>query len=223
MRDLQEPEIRAAAANGVEAANAPNTAANAAFSGVWSGDLNKGLTFGASESTVTVSFAEDGEEEAAGARQLRGDELRPIWLRESTVDGAASTADSVTQVTQQMAPGRAPGLNFAPTEDGSASKDEIMATLLLHEKRTARPSAVGRARGAQQKAAHKDASSSDNDDSDSGGDSEDELGRGRGRQLDSGELEIVPEMTFFHYVLVFDFQLITSDKWFRCVCGSIRD
>ena len=169
--ELQEPQYRTPSAQ----ADLPDAGRDLPKPGAWSGDQTRGLNFGASEASVTVSF---GEDEAEGEAGRGAGEQRPVWLRESTVEAARASADSVTQVTQQMAPGRAPGLNFAPTEDGSASRDEIMATLLLHEKRTARPSAVGRARGQQAKAAAAAAagreSSSDGEESEDSEEEEDE-------------------------------------------------
>ena len=64
--------------------------------GVWSGDKSRNVGYGYSENQVTVSM--DGDK-AAKMEEQRQQKERPIWMTESTVQGAVSEDVTMVMVT----------------------------------------------------------------------------------------------------------------------------
>ncbi|XP_064628949.1 general transcription factor IIE subunit 1-like [Lineus longissimus] len=91
---------------------------------VWSGDIRKNIGFGASENAVTVRMDDDEDSVAKESKPLKE---QPIWMKESTVEGAISEPLKT-----------APQVKAGPSEASSRrDEDEITRILLVHEKKSA--------------------------------------------------------------------------------------
>ncbi|XP_013414753.1 general transcription factor IIE subunit 1 [Lingula anatina] len=93
---------------------------------VWSGELTKNRAYGFAENTVTISMGEEDHQTGSETKPVKE---RPIWMVESTVDGA------VAETTPQEIK---PGLSTQePSTVRAQDSEDIMRTLLVHEKKTA--------------------------------------------------------------------------------------
>lgn len=88
----------------------------------WSGDATRDRDFGMSESTVTITVDEEKKKEAVRER--------PVWMTESTVDGASNDTNEFGVPKSDIA-----GPSRADTSRNVTS-NEIETLLIIHEKKS---------------------------------------------------------------------------------------
>ncbi|XP_074653780.1 general transcription factor IIE subunit 1-like [Tubulanus polymorphus] len=136
---------------------------------VWSGDIKKNIGFEVRENTVTVNMDTDNK---SIITESKPEKARPIWMTESTVEGAMLEPVLGPKVEISSEPA---GPSTAPPGGSSSRKmddDHIMRTLLVHEKKNSQQTAL--ATPALVPAAPQGGASSGEDDS-STSESEDEI------------------------------------------------
>lgn len=92
---------------------------------MWSGEMTKNREYGYMENKVTISMADENK---PAAMETRPQKERPIWMTESTVDGAVSNLSSKDISQASTSADTAP----AKTQE----REDIYRTLLVHEKKT---------------------------------------------------------------------------------------
>lgn len=94
--------------------------------GAWSGEATRNINFGYEENTVTVTI--DDESNLTDTKSVKE---QPVWMRESTVDKKSNVSlDKVDSFFQ-------PSTSKADVNaDKIESSDDIMRTLLVHEKKS---------------------------------------------------------------------------------------
>lgn len=150
---LKQSRERAAAASG------PHREA-------WS---TKGSSYADMYTQNVVISMEDQEEQQKQASEGKAPKERPVWLTQSTVQGAYNEPDALKS-QGDLAPGAQDGSGGLGSGQ-SDENEEVMRALLIHEKRAATGAGVGGASAAAKSLASTNASDSDSDTSESDDDS----------------------------------------------------
>ncbi|XP_035266866.1 general transcription factor IIE subunit 1 [Anguilla anguilla] len=138
--DLLEPEPAEIPALKQSRDRAAQSAAGAAGAGPGAGGAHpeawssKGSTYADMYTQNVVISMDEPDEQRRQASEGKAPRERPVWLTESTVQGAYSDADALNNVGEDMGahrPGDG-GREAQPNEN-----EEVMRALLIHEKRSA--------------------------------------------------------------------------------------
>lgn len=90
---------------------------------VWSGDATRGIDYGFTESTVTISMGDEAEKN----KDANTVKERPVWMVESTIDGVPM------ETNDQLDKERAGPSQVEPTS--RTNVNEIETLLFIHEKK----------------------------------------------------------------------------------------
>lgn len=148
------------------AASAPN--ASGQHREAWS---NKGSSYADLYTQNVVISMEEHEEHQNQAAEGKGQKERPVWLTESTVQGAYSEPDILKNSGTEMTP-KAQDTEAGHGMGQSDENEEVMRALLIHEKRSVAAAGGGGAstvtRGFPSAMANASDSDSDTSESDDG-------------------------------------------------------
>lgn len=95
-------------------------------SGVWSGEATRNINFGYEENTVTVTIDDE-----SNTKETKPVKEQPVWMRESTVDKKSNSGFDKLDTFFQPSTSKADII-----ADKIESSDDIMRTLLVHEKKS---------------------------------------------------------------------------------------
>ncbi|TNN88735.1 General transcription factor IIE subunit 1 [Liparis tanakae] len=122
---------------------------------------NKGSTYGDMYTQNVVISMEEQEEQLKQAKEGKAPKQRPVWLTQSTVQGAYSEPD-VIKSSEDVAPMAQDGvaaLGIGQTDEN----EEVMRALLIHEKRGAAAAGTGAGGASVAARPSKTANNSDSD------------------------------------------------------------
>ncbi|GAB1604770.1 general transcription factor IIE subunit 1-like [Argonauta hians] len=94
---------------------------------VWSGEATKNINFGYEENTVTITVSDETTQ-----RDSKPMKEQPVWMKESTIEKLANVGGKVPEVTHKPSTSKA---------ESVGSSNDIMRTLLVHEKKSMAPAA----------------------------------------------------------------------------------
>ncbi|KAI1885195.1 hypothetical protein AGOR_G00217680 [Albula goreensis] len=167
--DLLEPEPAEIPALKQSRDRAAQAAAGAAGAGPGAGGphqetwSSKGSSYADLYTQNVVISMEEPDEQRRQAAEGKAPRERPVWLTESTVQGAYSEADGLNNAAEDVG-GHREGDSGRETQ--SNENEEVMRALLIHEKRSAGGVAGGVGTGPHLSAANASDSESDTSESD---------------------------------------------------------
>ncbi|XP_022082094.1 general transcription factor IIE subunit 1-like [Acanthaster planci] len=152
-KTLLEPTPSAANENKKPSAGRSGSASGSGPHSTWSGDSSRNLGFEMYDQQITINVGEETKREQAAKAPARE---RPVWLVESTVEGAV--AETPSGAAQNRSPVGA-GPSARPSTKNKES-EEIIRALLAHERKSGTGAVVP---GEDNSDAESDASGSDDD------------------------------------------------------------
>ncbi|XP_033635812.1 general transcription factor IIE subunit 1-like [Asterias rubens] len=151
-KTLLEPTPSAASDN--KRANANKAGANGPHN-AWSGDASRNLGFEMYDQQITINVGEDSKSNQAAKVPTKE---RPVWLMESTVDGAVNETSEISGNLRSLQGGAS---SSSKASSKNKEKEEIIRALLAHERKSGTQQAV--IPGDPNSDAESDASASDDE------------------------------------------------------------
>ena len=119
--------------------------------GAWSGDASRNLGFEMYDQQITINVGEESQNNQAAKAPAK---KRPVWLMESTVEGAVNETSATSENTSLLKAGS------SKPSSKNREKEEIIRALLAHERKSGTQAVIP---GDANSDAESDASVSDDD------------------------------------------------------------